>query len=267
MIGAKIIFQSTWKSLPTLGWDDPLPADAQRQVEKWWSGTSKENVPFPRVFAHLGETEDVTFHVFCDASKSAYCTAVYAEHGGESRLVMAKGRLAPLNPHLTIPRLELMAALIGARLMNFIQQTLKLDSPMVVFWTDSTDVLHWLWNVKPRKVFVENRVLSILALTRPEQWRHVRGIDNPADLGTRGTSLSELGGSKMWWNCPSFILGDFDPNGSTGSPEPLSASATKETIESAEDLLHCPATLVLLGRALTKKSGGRHSVTVECQGA
>ena len=235
LIGAKIIFQSTWRSLPTLGWDDPLPADAQRQVEKWWSGTSKENVPFPRVFAHLGETEDVTFHVFCDASKSAYCTAVYAEHGGESRLVMAKGRLAPLNPHLTIPRLELMAALIGARLMNFIQQTLKLDSPVVVFWTDSTDVLHWLWNVKPRKVFVENRVLSILALTRPEQWRHVRGIDNPADLGTRGTSLSELGGSKMWWNGPSFILGDFDPNGSTGSPEPLSASATKETKETKEE--------------------------------
>ncbi|KAF0295115.1 hypothetical protein FJT64_007247 [Amphibalanus amphitrite] len=43
--------------------------------------------------------------------------------------------------------------------------------------------------------------------------------------------------------------------------------ATKEAIESAKDLLHCPATLVLLGRALTKKSGGRHSVTAECQGA
>ncbi|KAF0292593.1 hypothetical protein FJT64_009410 [Amphibalanus amphitrite] len=85
LIGAKIIFQSTWKSLPTLGWDDPLPADAQRQVEKWWAGTSKENVPFPRVFAHLGETEDVTFHVFCDASKSAYCTAVYAEHASATK--------------------------------------------------------------------------------------------------------------------------------------------------------------------------------------
>ena len=43
--------------------------------------------------------------------------------------------------------------------------------------------------------------------------------------------------------------------------------AAKEAIQSAEDLLHCPATLVLLGRALNKKSGGRHSVTAECQGA
>ena len=181
LIGGKIAFQSTWRRKPSLEWDDSLPSDVRDQVQKWWSDSTDEMVSFPRALALPGPMGEVIFHVFCDASSLAYCTAVYAVHGGESRLIMAKGRLAPLNPNLTIPRLELMAALIGARLMAFIKTVLQLESPTTVFWTDSTDVLHWLWNDRPRKVFVENRVRSILELTQPGQWRHVKGTKNPAD--------------------------------------------------------------------------------------
>ena len=83
-----------------------------------------------------------------------------------------------------------------------------------VLWTDSTDVLFWIQNEKPCKQFVENRVAAILELTSPEQWRHVRGIDNPADLGTRDLSISALAASQRWWTGPSHIsdqhLGDPD---------------------------------------------------------
>lgn len=119
---------------------------------------------------------------------------------------MAKGRLAPINPNLTIPRLELMAALIGARLMAFIQGALHLEKPNVTFWTNSTDVLYWIQVPKPRKVFVQNRISAILQLTSPEQWQHVRGVDNPAGLGTRGISLSALSDNEKWWKGPTFLL-------------------------------------------------------------
>ena len=103
-------------------------------------------VSFPRPLICGGYDSKVDFHIFCDASEKAYCAVVYAVHGGESRLVVAKSRLAPMDPNLTIPRLELMAALSGARLMHFIGESLGLKSPSMTFWTDSTDVLHWIRN-------------------------------------------------------------------------------------------------------------------------
>ena len=120
--------------------------------------------------------------------------------------------------------MELLAAPIGARLMSFISAVLQLREPQVVFWTDSTDVLHWIRNRRTHKVFVENRVTAILELTDSKQWHHVRGVENPADLGTRGITLSALSESSMWWKGPSFILtwrdeGQDEDAGAQPSPE------------------------------------------------
>ena len=204
LIGGKTLFQSTWKVMPKAKWDDPLDDVTQAAVESWWQNATNQ-VSFPRPLSCGGVDSGVEFHIFCDASEKAYCAVVYAVHGGESRLVMAKGRLAPLNPNLTVPRLELMAALIGARLMKFISDSLEITIVSTTFWTDSTDVLHWIRNRKQRKVFVQNRVSSILQLTAPEQWRHVRGVENPADLGTRGMSLQSMIKNEQWWTGPSFL--------------------------------------------------------------
>ena len=59
-------------------------------------------------------------------------------------------------------------------------------------------------------MFVQNRISAILQLTSPEQWQHVRGVDNPADLGTRGISLSALSDNEKWWKGPTFLL-QFHP--------------------------------------------------------
>ena len=164
---------------------------------------------FPRALADERTHDRDTYHVFCDASQQAYCCVVYLVVGGESRLVMANSRLALLNPNLTIPRMELMAALIGARLMAFIREALQLHEPQVVSWTEwtgSTDVLYRIRNRRSRKVFVENRVAAIRELTNSERWNHVRGVGNPADLGTRGISMAALKESNMWWKGPPFLL-------------------------------------------------------------
>ena len=66
------------------------------------------------------EMEELSIHTFSDASENAYTAVVYARHVYEdgnitTRLIMSKSRLAPLKA-VSIPRLELLEALIGLRL-------------------------------------------------------------------------------------------------------------------------------------------------------
>ena len=95
----------------------------------------------------------------------AYGAVAYLCNGSETSMVMAKSRVAPLKK-LTFPKLELMAALTGARLGNFVQQALKqrYANITVKLWTDSDIVLHWLNNDKPLKPFIANRVREIKEL-------------------------------------------------------------------------------------------------------
>ena len=86
-------------------------------------------------------------HVFSDASILAYGAAAYlvwhCENGREARLVSAKARVAPLR-QVTIPRLELMAALLASRLAKTVHDEFKIKPAKVILWTDSMIVLAWL---------------------------------------------------------------------------------------------------------------------------
>ena len=203
LVRGKILFQRSWTK--ELTWNEPLPAGLQEEVDIWWRESTSKAVWFPRSALTSDTDSEPEFNVFCDASQSAYCAAVYVTQGGESRLLIAKARLAPLKPALTIPRLELMAALIGCRLMKFVTESLNLTEPRVTYWTDAMDVLYWLTGKRQLRVFVQNRVTSILQLSRFDQWRHVRGEDNPADLGTRGITVAALEKCDVWWHGPHFL--------------------------------------------------------------
>ena len=54
-------------------------------------------------------------------------------------------------------------------------------------------VLDWLnMPTFKLKTFSANRVAAITEWTDTKSWRHVHGVSNPADLASRGTSLSSL---------------------------------------------------------------------------
>ena len=77
-------------------------------------------------------------------------------------------------------------------------------------WSDSTTVLQWLRNSdKKQPTFVANRVAEVLDSSTVDQWRHIAGDDNPADLGTRGLSINELMQSD-WINGPDWLTSEIN---------------------------------------------------------
>ena len=147
-------------------------------------------------------------HSFSDASEHSYgccifirCVGVYGVH---SSLIYAKHRLAPTKP-TTIPRLELQAAVLYAKVSSVVRKELEVSVSFVVFWVDSMIVLPYIRNSTRRfKPFVANRLGLIHELTAVEDWHHVSGVDNPADIVSRGSSPDVLD-KEMWLQGPSFL--------------------------------------------------------------
>ena len=145
---------------------------------------------------------------FCDASSCAYATAVYLvqrSENSESRsdLLFSKTRLAPLKK-ITIPRLELLAVLIGVRCVKFVESQLKISVDGIDLWTDSQCVLKWIRSQKDLSVFVRNWVKEINS-HGDITFKYVTTKENPADIATRGTDIHNLFENKLWWHGPVWL--------------------------------------------------------------
>ena len=142
----------------------------------------------------LGQEEVVnseTLHTFVDASQDAYGAAVFSRIVYKSglifrRLVVTKTRVTPIAT-TSIPRLGLMAAVLGLRLTESVSRDLNSSMSEAVFWSDSMNVPWWIRGRSRKfKPFVANRIGEIQSLTNPKQWRYVPTNANPADFLTRG---------------------------------------------------------------------------------
>ena len=90
---------------------------------------------------------------------------------------MGKSRLASIKS-VSIPKMELCAAVVAVRLDQLIRKELDLPLKSSFFWTDSTAVLFCIKNATKRfPVFVANRLATIETCTNINQWFHV-----PSDL-------------------------------------------------------------------------------------
>ena len=211
----KIIFQSVCKS--KMGWDDPVEMFIHEQWLKLTQDLKMVGVvQLNRHYFHgksLSELQSVQFHGFADASERAYGAVVYlrvelTDRTVFTELVTSRTRVAPINGD-TIPRLELLGALVLARLINFVltafEGTLRVDS--VFCWSDSQIVLWWIWSVNREfKQFVQNRVVEIRRLVKTAHWDYCPWENNPADICSRGSLASKLVANQLWWNGPEFLL-------------------------------------------------------------
>ncbi|GFW30558.1 integrase catalytic domain-containing protein [Trichonephila clavipes] len=105
---------------------------------------------------------------------------------------------------ITIPRLELMAATIGARLFSSVKHALKISNIKTYFWTDSSTVLTWIIRREQWSVFVANRKSEIRKLTTSEDWFHISTDQNPADILSRGCGPKQLQ-KRKWWQGPDWL--------------------------------------------------------------
>jgi hypothetical protein len=214
----KLIMQATW--IQGVEWDTVLPKDVSGAFLAW-----RQELPILKelkinrcVLTPIGPC-DFELHVFCDASQLAYAACVYIlVHCGTGNtqvsLLTAKGKVAPLKS-TSIPRLELCAALLGAKLLSTVLRALNrldLTPKKVQGWTDSTVVLSWLSEI-PRQwnVFVANRVSQIQEVLPSSKWLHVGTKDNPADVATRGVKSYEFLKYDLWWKGPSWLAALQNP--------------------------------------------------------
>ena len=119
--------------------------------------------------------------------------------------VVPLARVAPLKL-VSIPRLELTAAVISVNVVQELSREIDLDVDAIVYYSDSTVVLGYIQNEARRfHVYVGNRVQTIRAKTLPESWHHVKSNDNPADIASRSATPKELLNTPSWLNGPDFL--------------------------------------------------------------
>ncbi|GFY05725.1 DUF1758 domain-containing protein [Trichonephila clavipes] len=212
---AKIFIQELWKI--KLDWSEQLPPDAMEEWMNFYQKLAKvNNFKIPRCIL-LPATIRIEVHGFSDASERAYAAVVYIKCFNESgqsqtRLLCSKSRVAPLKT-LTIPRLELSAALLLSRLVKKVVPILQLPINKIWMWTDSTIALAWI-KTEPHKLktFVSNRVAEIQALSKDYHWKHVSSKNNPADLISRGCNVDELLKNEMWFSGPDLQTDEYEDN-------------------------------------------------------
>lgn len=166
---AKIIVQDIWQlsnSTQKYDWDDVLPDD---MVERWKSiklqMSMLAKIKIPR-WIGINTGDSVQLHGFCDASEKAYSAAVHVRFKKSNQeyqvsLVMAKSKVAPIKK-LSIPKLELMGALLLANSIKKVVRALDMKFERIFCWCDSKIVLAWIkGNAKKWKTIVASRVLKI----------------------------------------------------------------------------------------------------------
>ncbi|UYV69201.1 hypothetical protein LAZ67_6002812 [Cordylochernes scorpioides] len=186
LIPMKSLLQRTW--IQKSKWDTPIIGAVKRSFEDWC-----KNVPlltqlkFPRpIIKDEIDKRSWSLHLFTDASRTAYSAVVFLRVENEEiqvSFMSAKTRVTPMKreilkknkktgesemivKEISIPRLELLACLIGSRLLSTVKRSLNITDIKEFYWTDSTA--------------------------------------NPADLPSRGCSPSQLLQSK-WWEGPNWL--------------------------------------------------------------
>ncbi|XP_073763460.1 uncharacterized protein [Danio rerio] len=228
-------------------WDTPLPKEKQERWQKWKDSLKHlQHLKIPRMYTciPLSEAQRKEVHIFCDASTKAVGAVAYLkliDINGKSEVgfLLGKARLAP-KPDITIPRLELCAAVLAVEVAELIQGELDTIMHEVNFYTDSKVVLGYIFNEKRRfYVYVHNRVERIKRSTETHQWHYVSTHLNPADHATRALHAKHLPLS-TWLSGPAFLA---DSGQSSTQEKPFDLISPETDAELRPEIVSCATSL------------------------
>ena len=148
-VTAPFLLKDIWR-LSGQQWDNNLPDNVCKKFLEWAEELPNlSEITIPRCYFH-GTMDSVELHVFGDSSQDVFSAVAFLRvrviSNGRTEtqvaFVFGKTRVAPMKT-LTIPKLELRAALLAARLKAEIQQALTVPVERTFMWTESTTVLQW----------------------------------------------------------------------------------------------------------------------------
>lgn len=209
VLHAKLLFQEL--CVKKLKWDTPLPDD---MLQRWKSVlnilAAIKIVEIPRYVGTSMPNLNFKYevHCFCDASKDGYAAVVYLRLIYEQTIkvvfLMSKARVTPVEDKddLKIPRLELLAYVIGNRLLTYVRANLDVTFSRQFLWTDSQVVLAWMKSNKLLPPFVQRRVNEIKK-NKDVEFRYVGTKINPADIATRPELWQQK--QELWFCGPKFL--------------------------------------------------------------
>lgn len=211
MAYSKIILKDIWRT--AIHWDEQIKPE---QFKMWRTFCEVllelPKISIPGCYTTLVENKKYELHVFMDASENIFAAVAYwriiSNDKIEVALIGAKARASPMKP-ISIPRLELQAAVVGSRFARTIIESHKVTVERRIFWSDSSSVLYWI-NFSERKYtsFVGIRVGEILENTNVNEWRWVPSKSNVADDATKWTSPPKITSDHRWYTGPAFLRQD-----------------------------------------------------------
>ncbi|KAK3896107.1 hypothetical protein Pcinc_000205 [Petrolisthes cinctipes] len=194
-----------------LGWDDPIPYQMYNQwIYLFTEMYELEKVKFKRCVRPDTAVGNPILVMYSDASNAAYATCAYVRFKLQSctyssQLLAAKSRVAPVR-QITIPRLELCAAALSARMRKVIEKESRFEFEEVLHLTDSMIVRSQIQKESHGfGTFVATRIVEIQALTNTDEWWWTTSTDNAADFATRPQHPSKMGSDSLWQTGPKYL--------------------------------------------------------------
>ena len=114
----------------------------------------------PRCFVSSNEPSPINqLHCFFEASQLAYGAVIYIRSQSAKAIstgfVISRARVAQ-RKQISIPKLELQAAVLGCKPMQFVSKQVTIPVTSRHFWSDSEAVLAWIKSRQTENIFCKS---------------------------------------------------------------------------------------------------------------